>query len=70
MMAVFNSWLAKNPETMTVDSSWAGIIWLLHTTDCMFPVVKTFLSHSSSIVSHPGGETVSVSALVVRLWLA
>lgn len=58
MMAVFNSWLAKNPETMTVDSSWAGIIWLLHATDCMFPAGKTFLSHTSSIICvSPGGKT-------------
>lgn len=58
MMALFNSWLAKNPETMTIDSSWAGKIQLQHNTDCRFPIVKTFLSYNSSIIClSPGGKT-------------
>lgn len=52
-MAVFENWLAKNPENMTVDSG-----GLQHTTKYRFPVVKTFLSHSSSVIClSPGGKT-------------
>lgn len=58
MLALFNSWLAKNPETLTIDSSWAGKMWLQHTTECRFPTVKTFLSHNASIFCFsPGGKT-------------